>query len=408
MAKGPDARARRVLKSSLEDSLKTKIEEISALYQVSRTIISSMNLRRMLNLIARQVMRVMHCRICAMHIIEGGHLILKASCGITKEYADLRDDLQLRHNLFGLAVLKKRSYIIKDLKRYSKQVPFHAAKTGALRSLLLVPLIEKERALGVLSVFDQSVDAFTSEDAEELKLFASQVAVAIENAKLFEDAKQNYLNVMKLLASVIDAKDSYTEDHSEKVAKYALGISKELDLDDRVKDTIKYASFLHDIGKINIDASILQKPGPLTKEEWAKMREHPRTASRIISRAGFLDELIPIILYHHVRYSGGGYPTCNKKGDDIPVGSRILAVADAYEAMTSDRPYRRGMTKREAFRELKRCAGTQFDPKVVNAFLKFLTHSAAYKPRTLGRGKAAPLRVTLSKSRPSGRGAPKG
>ncbi len=367
-------RERHARRFSLEKSLKTKIEEITALYEVSKTITSSMNLRKMLNLIVRQVSRIMHCTICMIHLAKGGRLTVKASHGLTKGYSELRKDLTIRRSFLGLAVSEKRSYIVKDLRPYPDEAFSRTAKAGLVRSLLVVPLIEKGIVLGTLSVFDHSVNAFSKDDEEELQLFASQVAVAIENAKLLEDMKQNYLNVMNLLASVIDAKDSYTEDHSERVMRFSLGIAGELGINGQLKDNIKYASFLHDIGKINIDASILQKPGPLTKEEWTKMREHPKTASKIISKAGFLNELIPIILYHHVRYGGGGYPSCAKSGDEIPIGSRILAVADAYEAMTSDRPYRRGLSRREAIQELRRCAGTQFDPKVVHAFTRFLIH----------------------------------
>ena len=372
MPKGGRQETRGALSSNLEKRLKTKIDEISALYQVSKTITSSLNLKRMLNLIARQVSRIMHCRICLIHLVEGKRLILKSSYGVTAEYTDFKKDLSMRDNFAGLAVVGKKSYIIRDLLRYPKNAFFSTAKKHSLHSLLVIPLIEKDSVLGAMSVFDHSINAFTEDDEEHLRLFAGQVTVAIENARLLEETKQNYLNVMNLLASVIDAKDSYTEDHSQKVARFAMGVANELGINGQLREDIKYASFLHDIGKINIDASILQKPGPLTKEEWTKMREHPRTASKIISKAGFLDALIPIILYHHVRYAGGGYPVCSRKGSDIPIGSRILAVTDAYEAMTSDRPYRKGMTKKEAMQELKRCSGTQFDPEVVRAFLKYL------------------------------------
>jgi putative nucleotidyltransferase with HDIG domain len=178
---------------------------------------------------------------------------------------------------------------------------------------------------------------------------------------------------MKLLASVIDAKDTYTEDHSERVMRSALAIADYLKLSDRQKSVIGYASLLHDIGKIGIDMTVLRKPSPLSREEWLEMKKHPRIGADIIKKAGFMDDLIPAILYHHVSYGGGGYPSTKKRKNDIPIEARVLAVADAYEAMVTDRPYRRGMSNREAAAELKKYSGKQFDPKVVNAFLKYLS-----------------------------------
>jgi putative nucleotidyltransferase with HDIG domain len=241
-----------------------------------------------------------------------------------------------------------------------------------MHSVLVVPLIRNDKSTGAIVCCAKRQAAFSQDDERELILFASQAAVAIENARLFEEIKTNYLNTMKLLASVIDAKDTYTEDHSESVMRLALGVADILKVSDRTRSIVKYASLLHDIGKIGIDISILRKPAPLTKEEWSEMKTHPKSGADIIKKAGFLDDLVPAILYHHVKYSGGGYPVTKKRKNAIPVEARILAVADAYEAMTSDRPYRRHLSTEQAIAELKRCSGDQFDPKVVAALLKHL------------------------------------
>jgi len=235
-----------------------------------------------------------------------------------------------------------------------------------------VPLIKNDKSIGAIACLAKRCAAFSQDDERELILFASQAAVAIENARLFEEIKTNYLNTMKLLASVIDAKDTYTEDHSESVMELALGVARTLHVSEKTRTIVKYASLLHDIGKIEIDISILRKPAPLTREEWSEMRSHPKSGAEIIKKAGFLDDLVPAILYHHVKYSGGGYPVTAKKREAIPIEARILAVADAYEAMTSDRPYRRHLSEEQAIAELKRCSGDQFDPKVVKALIKHL------------------------------------
>jgi putative nucleotidyltransferase with HDIG domain len=196
--------------------------------------------------------------------------------------------------------------------------------------------------------------------------------VAIENARLLEEEKASYMNTIRLLVSVIDAKDRGTENHSESVMRLSMAVGRALRLSEDQLTVLKYASLLHDIGKVGIDINILRKPGALTAREWVQMRTHPKVGADIIKKAGFLDELIPAILYHHVRYAGGGYPATRKKGSLIPVEARILSVSDAYESMTSDRPYRKHLSKDEALAELRRYSGTQFDPQVVKALLKCL------------------------------------
>jgi len=361
-----------ISRKDLERTLKIRLDELTALYDVSKTITSSLDLKKMLKIIVEKVSRIMHANICAIHLLKNDRLSLKAHCGIKKNLLPLKSDFPLKGNFLGQVVTKRHPYIVRDLYKYRKTIFYKLVKQNELRSLLAVPLIERDNVIGTLTIISRKTGAFTRNDEEELSLFASQAAVAIENARLFQETKANYLNTMRLLASVIDAKDSYTEDHSEKVMRYALGIASKLNLSDSKRRIIRFASILHDIGKINVDIGILRKPGPLTRQEWERVIEHPRVGAEILEKAGFLSDLIPPILYHHVRYAGGGYPTTKMKGASIPVEARILAVADAYEAMTSNRPYRTRMTKSQAIAELKRCAGSQFDPKVVRAFVRFV------------------------------------
>jgi len=183
--------------------------------------------------------------------------------------------------------------------------------------------------------------------------------------------KKDYLNSIVKLAKIIDANDTYTRGHCSKVMKYSLTISRKLDLPSKEIKIIKIASILHDIGKVGIDLSILRKPGKLSESDWEKIKLHPEIGAKIVEEAGLLDEVGPIVRHHHARYEGGGYPDpdiCNTK---IPIGSRIISVADAFDAMTSNRPYRKAMPKEEALAELDRCSGKQFDPEVVEAFTSF-------------------------------------
>lgn len=182
--------------------------------------------------------------------------------------------------------------------------------------------------------------------------------------------RRDYLKSIVRLATIIDDNDAHTRGHSSKVMRYSLLISHELGLPTREMKIIKTAGILHDIGKIAIDLTTLRKITKLDEEDWAKIRMHPDMGARIAGQSGFLNEAVPIIKHHHARYAGGGYPDPVIRDHNIPIGSRIIAVADAFDAMTSHRPYRRAMSMEMAFHELEKCAGGQFDPDIVNAFLR--------------------------------------
>lgn len=181
--------------------------------------------------------------------------------------------------------------------------------------------------------------------------------------------KKDYVTSIVRLAKIIDANDTYTRGHCSKVMKYSLIISRKLSLPSKEIKIIKVASILHDIGKVGIDLSILRKPDRLTEADWQKVKMHPELGAKIVEEAGLLDETVPIIRHHHARYAGGGYPDPERRDVGIPLGARIISVADAFDAMTSNRPYRKAMPRNLAFDELNRCAGIQFDPDVVKAFL---------------------------------------
>lgn len=182
--------------------------------------------------------------------------------------------------------------------------------------------------------------------------------------------RRDFTYIIRALIRIIDSRDGFARGHSEKVMKYCAKMIKVLRLNKEEAIKIKTAALLHDIGKFSIDNSILYKPGKLTKDEWRIIKRHPLTGANIVKSSGQLNEVVEIIKHHHARFDGGGYPDPHRKGEDIPLGSRIIFVADSYDAMTSKRPYReKSKTKKEAVEEIKRCSGSQFDPKIVSAFM---------------------------------------
>ena len=200
---------------------------------------------------------------------------------------------------------------------------------------------------------------------------ASRAANAIENARLHEELKTMFQQTIEGFAFAIDAKDSYTLGHSRRVTQYCEGIAWTMGLEEKEVERIRNAAVLHDIGKIGLRLEALNKSGPLTPEERKIIENHPKMGCKILAPILCFDGLIPIIYHHHEHFNGKGYPD-GRAGEQIPLGSRILAVSDAYDAMTSDRPYRKAMTPKEAIKELYAYSGTQFDPQVINAFVESL------------------------------------
>ena len=194
--------------------------------------------------------------------------------------------------------------------------------------------------------------------------------------------KRDFLGVLTVLAKLIEMRDSYTRGHSEEVSRWSEIVARKLGLNKDKQEEISLAAKLHDIGKISIPDRILNKPGPLSKEEYAEVKKHPILGANIFSNIDSLKEVSGIIRHHHEWYNGRGYPE-GLKAEEIPLGSRIISVTDAYQAMTSDRPYRRAFSKEKAIYELKRCAGSQFDPEIVKVFMEILNENISLSQSTL-------------------------
>lgn len=249
--------------------------------------------------------------------------------------------------------------------------------------VVCIPSYFKDDLLGIL-LLGRKV---TSEDfgRDELNFFnalASDVAMAIRNARLFKQLqdelsrrKQLFINTIIALASAIEAKDCYTHGHTERVTNLSLTIGRRLfkenfkELNDKFLDDLRLAALLHDIGKIGVPETILNKEGPLTQEEWEKMKLHPIVGAKILQPIEELERSIAGIKYHHERFDGNGYPE-NLKDGQIPLIAGIIAVADSFDAMTSDRPYRSAKSKGSAISEIQSLSGKQFDPSVVSVFLQ--------------------------------------
>jgi len=240
-----------------------------------------------------------------------------------------------------------------------------------LQSIIAVPLWMKTRLLGWIAVVSYTRSKrFDEGQRKLLSIVGSRAAAAIENARLYEDLRATFQQTIEGLAKAIDKMDRYTAGHSERVALYATYLAIRLGLSQDQIEIVRQSALMHDIGKIGCVMN-LNKPGKLTQDEYEIFKKHPGFGRDILDPIKFLHPLIPGVHLHHERWDGRGYPI-GLKGNDVPLIARIIAVADTYDAMTSDRAYRRALPHEVAVNEIERCSGTQFDPEVSGTFCKHL------------------------------------
>jgi putative nucleotidyltransferase with HDIG domain len=237
---------------------------------------------------------------------------------------------------------------------------------------LFIPLNTKGELVGFIIVAPkQSTQSYTHDDEVILSTLANQTAVVIENARLYEDLEETFVQTVVALANAIDIRDTYTSSHSQRIAEWASEIARILGCDAQNVQAIYWGGLLHDIGKIGIPDAILRKPTKLDEAEWVIIRSHTILGAQLVSPIKKLAHVAPIIECSHERYNGSGYPH-GLKGEQIPLGARIIGVVDSYSAMRDERSYKKPISHEEAIEELKRNAGILFDPHLVNIFIHLM------------------------------------
>lgn len=351
-----------------------KAKEHSTLCSVSEKINLSLNLQKTLDYIAKMATEITNTESCSLRLLDDENknkLLIRAGHNLSGEYMR-KGPLEMGEGVGGYVAEHAEPVAIGDIRK-DKRVDYNEfLKNEGLIALLSVPIKSKIRVIGLISVYKKSPHEFEQNDIDLLSAFANHVSVAIENAKLYDTIKKNYLETIETLALTIEARDLYTRGHSERVTNYAIGIAKELKVEEGLLKIIRYAGRLHDIGKIAIPDGILNKPDKLTTAEFAEIKTHPTKGAELVEPLEFLRDTVPMIKHHHERFDGRGYPDGLGKMN-IPLIARILAVADSFDAMTSRRPYRqKPMNEDQAIEELKKNKGTQFDPEAVDAFIKVI------------------------------------
>lgn len=251
---------------------------------------------------------------------------------------------------------------------------FQSVMEQNIHSVVCVPVESAKRILGVIYTDSLDTDkAFSKHDLELVAAVGRQAGIAIERSRLFAQVRRMLYSTVRALVASIEAKDEYTRGHSERVTAYSLQLARGLKVSEDDMATLELAGLLHDVGKIGVDDRILRKPGKLSDEEFEVIRQHPAVGSDIVREVEEANVLAAIVRHHHERWDGSGYPDGLKEKDNEPL-SRIVAVADAYDAMTSARPYRQPMAIHKVVEQLRTGSGEQFDPDVVAAFFHEYEH----------------------------------
>ena len=360
------------------DSLTKKVLELATLYEMSRSLGSTLDLQTLLDSVLDSAMRIFDVEIGYVTMVdrESRRLEMRSSRGIDLGRAN---ESSVRSSMSDWVVREGRPLIFNPTGESADGETNGDAVSGALAALC-VPLLSSEGTIGAITVGTRDAgQRFTSDDVRLLATIANHVTIAIGNIELFSNVQEAYLATVRALAAAVDAKDPYTRGHSDGVAAYALRIGEAMGLSSEQMIALEMAAYLHDIGKIGISEDILLKPGKLTDAEMSQMRHHPLIGANILKPVAFPWPIAPIVRHHHEHYNGEGYPA-GLRGEEIPVLARVLTAADAFEAMVADRPYRRGRSQQEAILELRRCSGTHFDPRVVEVFIEVLEAMEAERP----------------------------
>jgi HD-GYP domain-containing protein (c-di-GMP phosphodiesterase class II) len=354
-----------VRNAELYDNNQRSIWELRNLQEALQAATSTLDLNQVLQQVLAGAAKASSAQIGCLALDESGKLILKGGFGTDSTTAE-----KLALGVGG--------DICRDVMASGK--PFmEAMEQGTTnnsplnpRAVLCVPITLRGKPTGVLFLANYQLGhAFTPDHRNLVTELAAQAAVAIDNARLFKDREEVILSSLEALANAVDARDPYTAGHSERVTQYALTIARQMKYSPKDQTAwvrLERGGRLHDIGKIGVPDAILQKAGKLTDEEFAKMKEHPVAGFNILSGLKMLTDELVIVRSHHERFDGKGYPD-RKKGDELPMFAWIVSAADAIDAMTSDRPYRKASSLEVAVEQVRAGAGTHFHPDVAEAVL---------------------------------------
>jgi putative nucleotidyltransferase with HDIG domain len=346
------------------------LKEAVSLYKIGEAMGSTIRLDFLLNLILETAIKELDADMASVMLLDGktDGLIPKASLGVPT--AMRRSGLLTGQDNISRWVIKHGRPRVVDREEIGERfLASHFRKN--VRSVIIHPLMAKGEVIGVLTLIrsEGRISPFTTGQLHSLSIIASKASSAIENSRLYEELRESYLQTLTALANAVEARDIYTRGHTERVCYMAQSLSREMGWNEEKLWEVKMGGILHDIGKIGVPDAVLNKAETLTPREFESMKQHPVVGAKILEGISFLTPAVPYVLYHHERFDGKGYPY-RLRNDQIPIQGRLMAVVDTFDAMTSNRPYRKAKSFRMALKEIKDCAGTQFDPQIAELFLR--------------------------------------
>ncbi|MGV8025948.1 MAG: HD domain-containing phosphohydrolase [Anaerolineaceae bacterium] len=360
-----------------EKNLQLQLKRLSALQDINVAITENFDLQIPLVMLLDQV--VNELKVDAADVLlynpENKNLNFIAGRGFSTEALKFTS-LRMGQGMAGMAAQKRAPIYVKDLTSELTTLNQSPLLEGEnFVSYYGFPLIARNQVKGVLEIFHRSVLEPNQQWLDYLNTLISETAIALDNARMFTDLEKTNLELVSAYeatlegwARTLEMRDRETEGHSQRVLGMTLRLAEKMGVHGEDLVHIRRGSLLHDIGKIAIPDNILQKPGPLTDEEWETMRRHPSIAYEMLSTIHFLEPALEIPYCHHEKWDGSGYPR-GLKGEEIPLSARIFAIIDVWDALSSDRPYRKAWPTEKVFNYIKDQSGTHFDPTVVDAFV---------------------------------------
>jgi putative nucleotidyltransferase with HDIG domain len=352
--------------------IEEKVERLALLSQLSQILNSTLDHKEIRRRAMEAATRLMKAEVGSLLLVdeEKHQLYFEVALGEREEEIK-RIFLNFGEGIAGWVAEYGKPLIVnspeKDLRFFKGVDERTEFKT---RNIICVPVKVKEKIIGVLEAINKKGRSrFGKEDLSLLTSLADQVAIALDNSRLYQELEEMFFQTAESLADAIEKRDPYTGGHTQRVTLYSQTIARYLQLKPLERKWLKIASVLHDIGKIGVEDDILKKPERLSPEEFNMIKRHSDMGAEILEHIRQLREIVPGVRYHHEQVNGKGYPD-GLRGEQIPFLAKIVAVADTYDAMTTDRPYRKAMEKDTAIEELKRCSGTQLDQMVVEAFIQ--------------------------------------
>jgi putative nucleotidyltransferase with HDIG domain len=360
----------------------SKVRKLRALKEISQLLNSTLDEKEVRRRAMEAATRLMEAEVGSLLLIDDATHELYFEVELGKRGERVKEiRLKVGEGIAGWVAKTGEPVIVEDAQRdprFSRKVD--EKSSFVTRNMICVPIKVKDRIIGVLQAINKlGPQPFSKWDLEEFQSLADQVAIAIDNANLYKELQEAFFGTAEALGDAIEAKDVYTAGHTRRVLAYSTMMGKYLGLPSAELESLELAALLHDIGKIGVDDQILRKPGMLNVSEKEKMEEHTVIGPRIVENIKKMHHVIPGIRHHHEKYNGTGHPH-GLKGDKIPLIARIIAVADCFDAMTTDRPYRKGLPIQTALEELRKLSGTQFDGKVVEAFIRAYRASERKEP----------------------------